>query len=121
MVALMSVGLNRLAQPVAVGGSMSDPPLEMDTLPVQPQSTGKSRKSPELHKLARSDYAIGICLLLLVVFLWTTSNFVTQVQPIKPSLTRTITTRMLVIRTCSSGDTRNLSCPYYLFLPFATC
>ncbi|KAF8507143.1 hypothetical protein F5888DRAFT_1603171 [Russula emetica] len=36
---------------------------------------GKSHVS---QKLARRDYAIGICLLLLVVFLWTTSNFVTQ-------------------------------------------
>jgi hypothetical protein len=53
-----------------------DPPLEMDTLPIHPPSTGKSFTS---HKLARSDYAVGICLLLLVVFLWTASNFVTQV------------------------------------------
>ncbi|KAI0257600.1 hypothetical protein BJV78DRAFT_1293586 [Lactifluus subvellereus] len=47
----------------------------MDTLPVHPSSTGKS---PAPHELARRDYAVGICLLLLVVFLWTTSNFVTQ-------------------------------------------
>lgn len=28
----------------------------------------------------RKDYVIGICLLLVVVFLWTSSNFVTQVS-----------------------------------------
>jgi hypothetical protein len=53
-----------------------DPPLEMDNLPIHPPSTGKSSAS---HNLARSNYAVGICLLLLVVFLWTASNFVTQV------------------------------------------
>ena len=53
------------------------PPLEMDSLPVQSPVIGKSHLS---DKLARRDYAIGICLLLLVVFLWTTSNFVTQVR-----------------------------------------
>lgn len=42
------------------------------------RSRGKSqsRTRPE----SRTDYAIGICLLLVVVFLWTTSNFVTQVR-----------------------------------------
>ncbi len=53
------------------------PPLEMDSLPVPYPAIGKPH---EPHKLARRDYAIGICLLLLVVFLWTTSNFVTQVR-----------------------------------------
>ena len=31
-------------------------------------------------KLTTSNYAIGICLLLVVVLLWTASNFVTQVD-----------------------------------------
>lgn len=31
------------------------------------------------RKLKKRDYAIGIGLLLIVVFLWTLSNFVTQV------------------------------------------
>ncbi|KAF7969210.1 hypothetical protein HWV62_27907 [Athelia sp. TMB] len=30
------------------------------------------------RELKRADYAIGICLLLVVVFLWTSSNFITQ-------------------------------------------
>lgn len=89
-----------------------DPPLEMDTLPIHPSSTGKS---PAPNKLAQRDYAVGICLLLSVVFLWTASNFVTQVQSFEPSLLRTVTTRVLEIRTCSLEDMRNLSCLYRLF------
>ncbi|KAI0271335.1 hypothetical protein BC834DRAFT_858956 [Gloeopeniophorella convolvens] len=50
-------------------------PLEMDQLSAHESSRGKS---PALTKLARSDYAVGIGLLLIVVFLWTSSNFVTQ-------------------------------------------
>ncbi|KZP31217.1 hypothetical protein FIBSPDRAFT_849710 [Athelia psychrophila] len=30
------------------------------------------------HALKRSEYIVGICLLLVVVFLWTSSNFITQ-------------------------------------------
>ncbi|KAF8140142.1 hypothetical protein EV363DRAFT_330652 [Boletus edulis] len=36
------------------------------------------RSASRPSKLTTSDYAIGICLLLVVVFLWTSSNFVTQ-------------------------------------------
>jgi len=54
-----------------------DPPLEMEPLPAQPSVTGKP---PASFKLARRDYAVGVCLLLLVVFLWTASNFVTEVR-----------------------------------------
>lgn len=54
-----------------------DLPIEMDSLPAESPVIGKPHVS---HKLARRNYAIGICLLLLVVFLWTTSNFVTQVR-----------------------------------------
>jgi hypothetical protein len=57
-----------------------DTPIEMDSLPAQPLATGKSVASRE-PALSRRDYIVGICLLLLVVFLWTTSNFVTQVRP----------------------------------------
>jgi len=56
---------------------LRDPPLEMESLPAQPSATGKHPASP---KLARRDYAVGVCLLLLVVFLWTASNFVTEVR-----------------------------------------
>ncbi|KAI9457732.1 hypothetical protein F5148DRAFT_1221968 [Russula earlei] len=52
-----------------------DQPIEMDSLPAEARETGKSLDS---QKHARRDYAVGICLLLLVVLLWTTSNFVTQ-------------------------------------------
>ena len=53
-----------------------DPPLEMESLPTQPSATGKP---PTGRKLARRDYTVGVCLLLLVVVLWTASNFVTEV------------------------------------------
>lgn len=33
------------------------------------------------NTLSHKDYALGIGLLLIVVTLWTTSNFVTQVRP----------------------------------------
>ena len=86
-----------------------DLPIEMDSLPAESPVIGKPRVS---HKLARRDYAIGICLLLLVVFLWTTSNFVTQVR-----LYTTVGLQVYLIiipalafRTCSSEDTRSLSC-----------
>ncbi|KAI0051725.1 vacuolar membrane protein [Auriscalpium vulgare] len=48
-------------------------PVEMVRLPSRSPSRGKSPA-----RLARSDYAVGIGLLLVVVFLWTSSNFVTQ-------------------------------------------
>ena len=85
-------------------------PIEMDSLSVQPSATVK----PASHKLAlsRRDYIVGICLLLLVVFLWTTSNFVTQVRLESQSHHWSVqfTICMLAPRICSSGDTGNLSC-----------
>lgn len=55
-----------------------DPLHEMDSLAANPSPPGKG-VSPASRRLAWSDYTVGICLLLLVVFLWTGSNFVTQV------------------------------------------
>lgn len=57
-------------------------PIQMDTLghhglEHSPEIL-QSRPSPKLHK---NDYAIGIGLLLLVVVLWTSSSFLTQVCP----------------------------------------
>ncbi|KAH9064266.1 hypothetical protein EDB87DRAFT_1600084 [Lactarius vividus] len=54
-----------------------DPPLEMDSLPATSSPATKGT-SPASRQLAWSDYTVGICLLLLVVFLWTGSSFVTQ-------------------------------------------
>ncbi|KAI9445242.1 hypothetical protein H4582DRAFT_1914228 [Lactarius indigo] len=54
-----------------------DPPLEMDSLPAT-SSPARKGISPASRRLAWSDYTVGICLLLVVVFLWTGSNFVTQ-------------------------------------------
>ena len=55
----------------------------MDTSLIPPprsRSRGKSRSRALAQMANRRDYAIGIALLLCVVVLWTTSNFVTQVR-----------------------------------------
>ena len=92
-----------------------DLPIEMDSLSVQPSATGKF---PTSHKpaLSRRDYVVGICLLLLVVFLWTTSNFVTQVRLESHHWSVQFTISTLAPRICSSGDSGNLSCPYHPIL-----
>ncbi|ETW87333.1 hypothetical protein HETIRDRAFT_469269 [Heterobasidion irregulare TC 32-1] len=56
----------------------------MDALPIPSLSLSRSHsraKSPALHPLDKRQYALGIGLLLLVVVLWTSANFVTQVRP----------------------------------------
>ncbi|KAJ2920180.1 hypothetical protein MD484_g24, partial [Candolleomyces efflorescens] len=72
-----------------VGGAES---FEMDTLPQAPahgRSVSLSRRSmsrlrdktpvpPSAAALNKRDYAVGILLLLSVVVLWTSSNFITQ-------------------------------------------
>ncbi|KZT05904.1 uncharacterized protein LAESUDRAFT_813148, partial [Laetiporus sulphureus 93-53] len=58
----------------------SRPFIEMDTLPAplgRERSRGRSR-SRMRESATRQDYVIGICLLLIVVVLWTSGNFVTQ-------------------------------------------
>ena len=47
--------------------------------------TGKLAISPAMLQ-GRRDYLIGICLLLVVVFLWTSSNFLTQVRTFSNSV-----------------------------------
>ncbi|KAL0951043.1 hypothetical protein HGRIS_007783 [Hohenbuehelia grisea] len=42
------------------------------------RSRSRAAEPPTKPRLAKADYAIGIALLLIVVFLWTASNFVTQ-------------------------------------------
>ena len=49
--------------------------------------------SPHSPTLKRRDYAIGICLLLIVVFLWTSSNFITQASH-DPWTTSSVTRRL---------------------------
>ncbi|TBU46107.1 hypothetical protein BD309DRAFT_954822 [Dichomitus squalens] len=48
------------------------------TPPARSRSRGKSRSRARAQIANRRDYVIGIFLLLCVVVLWTTSNFVTQ-------------------------------------------
>ncbi|KAF8898624.1 hypothetical protein BD779DRAFT_1484858 [Infundibulicybe gibba] len=52
--------------------------IEMDTLTSMQTIQHSPSKSPIPNALNKKDYAIGIGLLLIVVILWTSSNFVTQ-------------------------------------------
>ena len=54
----------------------------MDAATVTDLASPAAGKAPVGGKsaLARRDYLVGIGLLLIVVFLWTASNFVTQVS-----------------------------------------
>ncbi|OBZ80040.1 hypothetical protein A0H81_00892 [Grifola frondosa] len=58
--------------------SSSHTNIEMDAVsaPPQPGARGKSRSRTRAE--SRKDYITGICLLLVVVVLWTSSNFLTQ-------------------------------------------
>lgn len=46
------------------------------------QILGKAPASTTGLTRDRRDYLVGICILLVVVFLWTASNFVTQVRTV---------------------------------------
>ncbi len=63
----------------------SAPPssYEMDDLETDTSGVHVRSKSPPPKKgpLNNKDFVIGLVFLLLVVLLWTTSNFVTQVGP----------------------------------------
>jgi hypothetical protein len=83
--------------------SLGHDALEMDTLttaPARPAST-LSEKPLSRMSLARKDYLIGIALLLVVVILWTSSNFVTQVRFEYPE--KTLLVNNIV---CKSGFVR---------------
>lgn len=56
----------------------------MDALGHDSAGVRARSKSPAAGKgpFNKRDYAIGIVLLLMVVLLWTTSNFVTQVSSV---------------------------------------
>ena len=75
----------RLLVPSRLSGNAQRPCLLMDTSLIPPprsRSRGKSRSRALAQMANRRDYAIGIVLLLCVVVLWTTSNFVTQVRSV---------------------------------------
>lgn len=55
--------------------------IEMTMSEGQPSDGAKS-----LSTLKKQDYLLGIGLLLVVVFLWTSSNFITQVRAYRPVL-----------------------------------
>ena len=54
--------------------------IEMETLH---ERESHSRGEGDKTEHSRRDYFIGVCLLLVVVLLWTLSNFVTQVSMVK--------------------------------------
>lgn len=58
----------------------------------------------------RREYLVGIILLLVVVFLWALSNFVTQVHTATPSIPFATRNSVGLCRTFSKEDTRNRSC-----------
>ncbi len=54
--------------------------IEMETLPSQiSEDDDLPWQNLQMSTARRGQYKIGIVLLLLVVFLWTSSNFLTQV------------------------------------------
>ena len=77
--------------------------------PPRSRSRGESRSRALAHIDKRRDYLIGILLLLCVVVLWTTSNFVTQVCSIRWIQGRPVT---LPPRICSKTAMRNHSCMF---------
>ena len=82
----------------------------MDTLidpPLRSRSRGKSHSRVRALIASRRDYFVGILLLLAVVVLWTSSNFVTQVSG---TVLLSIFVPNFWPRICLRVDTRNLSC-----------
>lgn len=73
------------------------------------RSRGKSHSRVRSHAAVRRDYLVGILLLLVVVVLWTSSNFVTQVSGLIVCLVREVN---LCRRTCSRMAMRSRSCEY---------
>jgi hypothetical protein len=69
-----------------LAGYTADNVFEMDALSTpseQPARTHRTQAgvaSPLAPAIVIKDYTIGIVLLLVVVVLWTTSNFLTQVK-----------------------------------------
>ena len=78
---------------------------EMDSISAPPTASSSHAKSiGGMNK----NYAIGIGLLLIVVLLWTSSNFLTQVI-LRPSV-RCKATAQRVFRTCSKAVMRSHFC-----------
>ena len=65
----------------------------MDSQPIIEDGQGDSDSRNAVA--SRRDYLLGIGLLLLVVLLWTSSNFITQVSHIIRSLIVRLTTAVL--------------------------
>lgn len=90
----------------------------MDALGTDSSGLHDRPKSPGPNKgpLNRKDYVIGLVFLLLVVFLWTASNFVTQVGPCLPPIK--LHPNIFYTRIFSSMGTKSHFCESYsLTLP----
>jgi hypothetical protein len=83
---------------------------EMDSIPALagPPTASSSHAKSIGGMNDRRNYAIGIGLLLIVVLLWTSSNFLTQVT-LRPSV-RCKATAQRVFRTCLKAVMRNHFC-----------
>lgn len=84
----------------------------MDTFPQAPAWRHEQSRSQSVapRVLRKGDYLIGISLLLVVVFLWTSSNFITQVSN-QLGLVEFFVNE-LAGRIYSRKDTRNPSCEF---------
>jgi solute carrier family 35 protein F5 len=88
-------------------------PSELHEMETLGSTRTRSRSLGKLVSLGsftmNRDYAVGIGLLLIVVFLWTSSNFVTQVRSMTLSMKRESSRRC---RIYLKGVTRNLFCEF---------
>lgn len=83
--------------------------IEMETLPSQiSDDDDLPRQNVQISTTRGGEYKFGIVLLLLVVLLWTSSNFLTQVCLLSAS-TRGFT-KSFTRRICTRADTINHFC-----------
>lgn len=66
--------------------SNEDRPVNIEMTMSESVSGQPSDGAKSLSTLKKQDYLLGIGLLLVVVFLWTSSNFITQVRAYRPVL-----------------------------------
>ena len=86
--------------------------IEMETLPSQiSEDDNLPRQNLQVSTTRRGEYKIGIVLLLLVVFLWTSSNFLTQVCLVSATATRG-SDKPFIHRICTRAATTSHFCEY---------
>ncbi|KAG6337321.1 hypothetical protein ID866_1746 [Astraeus odoratus] len=78
---MVAIYLEYFGRPLGLwrtSGKLAHTLLEMSSAPDHDDRSGSRPRPRNLTNMNTSDYTIGICLLLVVVLLWTTSNFLTQ-------------------------------------------